>query len=213
MTATGPGSAQPGQRRPSTVKRLLIMLILVGVVLFLIFGFGAFRTIMIAKHLAKLKNPPQTVATMVATKTSFQPQMKATGSLVAEQGAAISAEVAGIVDTILFHSGQDVKKGQLLVTLQPNNDKALLAQLQAAAALDRITYRRDLAQYHAQAVSLQTVDTNRANLAVAEAQVRSQQALMAEKKIYAVLRAHRHQTGQPWPISRSGHPDRHARAS
>ncbi|MCF3948449.1 MULTISPECIES: hypothetical protein [Acidiphilium] len=74
MTATGPGAAQPGQRRPSTVKRLLIMLILVGVVLFLIFGFGAFHTIMIGKFLATLKNPPQTVATMVAAKTSFQPR-------------------------------------------------------------------------------------------------------------------------------------------
>ncbi len=185
MNGPGDGPGRTKVRRPSTTKRMIIMLILVGVVLFLIFGFGAFRAIMIGKFLATLKNPPQTVATMVARKTSFQPEMKATGSLIAEQGANLSAEVGGIVDTIKFNSGQDVKKGQVLLTLRPNNDKALLAQLQATAALDRTTYQRDLAQFHAQAVSMQTVDTDRANLASADAQVKSQLALMAEKQIHA----------------------------
>ena len=182
-TGTGPGRTKV--KRPSTTIRMIVMLVLVGVVLFLIFGFGAFRTIMIGKFLATLKNPPQTVATMVAQKTSFQPEMKATGSLIAEQGANLSAEVGGIVDTIMFRSGQDVKKGQVLLALRPNNDKALLAQLQATATLDRVTYQRDLAQFHAQAVSMQTVDTDHANLASAEAQVKSQLALMAEKHVRA----------------------------
>lgn len=188
MTANATNDQYPApvrRKRASTTLRMIVMLIIVGVVLFLIFGFGAFRSIMIGKFLAKLKNPPQTVATMVAKKTSFQPQQTATGSLVALQGAALSSQVAGIVDTISFKSGQDVHKGQLLVTLRPNNDAALLAQLQATATLDHVTYERDLAQYHAKAVSMQTVDTDRANMAIAEAQVKSQQALMAEKNIYA----------------------------
>ncbi len=184
VQTVGP-TPQRGERRPRPVLRMVIMLILVGVVLFLIFGFGTFRNIMIGKFLATLKNPPQTVATITAEKTSFQPVETATGTLIALQGAALSAQIAGIVQSIDFHSGDDVKKGQLLVTLQPNNDEALLAQLQATATLDHVTYQRDLAQYHAQAVSMQTVDTDRANLASAEAQVKSQQALMAEKKIYA----------------------------
>ncbi|MDD2878149.1 MAG: efflux RND transporter periplasmic adaptor subunit [Acidiphilium sp.] len=181
---TAPITTRAG-KRPSATKRMIIMLILVGVVLFLIFGFGAFRNIMIGKFLATLKNPPQTVATMIAQKTSFQPVQTSTGTLIAEQGADLSSEVSGIVSTITFKSGQDVKKGQVLVTLQPNNDQALLAQLKATALLDRITYQRDLAQYHAQAVSMQTVDTDRANLASGEAQVKSQLALMAEKQIVA----------------------------
>ncbi|MGC9269339.1 efflux RND transporter periplasmic adaptor subunit [Acidiphilium sp.] len=182
MTATT--TTRPA-KRPSMVLRMIIMLILVGAALFLIFGYGAFRTIMIGKFLAKLKNPPQTVATMIARKTPFQPVQTSTGTLIAEEGADLSSEVSGIVDTIDFKSGQNVTKGQVLLTLRPNNDQALLAQLKATAALDRITYQRDLAQYHAQAVSLQTVDTDRANLASAEAQVNSQLALMAEKRIVA----------------------------
>ena len=186
-TPAGPVGAPPrrAEKPPRPILRMVIMLILVGVVLFLIFGYGTFRNIMIGKFLAQLKNPPQTVATVIAEKTPFQPRETATGTLIARQGAALSAQIAGIVQSIDFHSGDDVRKGQLLVTLRPNNDDALLAQLQATAALDRVTYQRDIAQYHAQAVSMQTVDTDRANLASAEAQVKSQQALMAEKKIYA----------------------------
>lgn len=173
------------RRKPSTVKRMIIMLLIMGVLLFLIFGFGAFRTMMIHKVLAKLENPPQTVATMQAKRTEFQPKLAATGTLVAVQGASISAEVAGIVDTIRFSSGTDVKKGDVLLTLRPNNDEAVLKQLQATESLDRTTYHRDLAQYHARAVSKQTVDTDLANLRSAEAQVAGQKALMAEKVVRA----------------------------
>ncbi|OYW11424.1 MAG: efflux transporter periplasmic adaptor subunit [Acidiphilium sp. 37-67-22] len=189
MTAPNPGTASdtPARKakKPSVILRMIVMLVLVALVLGAIFGFGAFRDVMIAKFIAKLKNPPQTVATMVAKQTPFQDAENATGSLVALQGAALSAQVAGIVDTIDFRSGQDVKKGQLLLTLRPNNDDEVLAQLEATAKLDDITYRRDLAQYQARAVSAQTVDTDRANLASAQAQVRSQKVLMQEKKIYA----------------------------
>jgi membrane fusion protein (multidrug efflux system) len=174
-----------GQKRPSARKRMIIMLIAVGIVLFLIFGFGVFRGIMIKKFIATLQNPPQTVATMVAANSGWQPQMQSQGSLIAVQGANLSAQIAGIVDAINFRSGQDVKKGQLLVTLRPNNDQALLQQLQAVAAVDQVTYKRDLALFNAKAISMQTVDTDRANAQSAEAQVRSQQALMQEKLIYA----------------------------
>lgn len=189
MTASGreTESNRPARRtkRPSAMLRMIVMLVLVALVLGGVFGFGAFKQVMIGKFLATLKNPPQTVATMIAKKTPFQDRQQATGSLVALQGADISAQVAGIVDTISFHSGQDVKKGDLLLTLRLNNDEAVLAQLEATANLREITYQRDLAQYHAKAVSQQTVDTDRANLASAQAQVRSQKALMAEKKVYA----------------------------
>ena len=172
-------------RRVSARKRMIIMLLAVGLALFLIFGFGAFRSAMIKKFIATLQNPPQTVATVTATQTPWQPQMLSQGSLAAVQGANLSAEVAGIVDTIDFHSGQDVTKGQLLLTLRPNNDQAVLQQLKAVAAVNKTTYQRDLALFKAKAISMQTVDTDRGNMESAEAQVQSQIALMQEKQIHA----------------------------
>ena len=105
--------------------------------------------------------------------------------MTAINGASLSAEVGGIVDSIHFESGQDVQKGDVLLTLRANNDPAVLAQLQAQAKLDEINYARDLKQFAANAVAQSTVDTDRANLAAAQAQVAAQQASMDEKIVRA----------------------------
>jgi len=166
-------------------KRLVLMLVIVGVVFFLIFGFGAFRNVMIGKFLATLPFQPQTVATIKAPSTQWRDSVTSVGSLVAINGADISAEVPGIVDSINFKSGDNVPAGALLVTLRANNDNAVLAQLQAAAKLDQVNYERDQKQLKADAVSQATVDSDAAALQSAVAQVQAQQALMAEKQIRA----------------------------
>jgi len=161
------------------------MLILVAILFGGVFGYGAVRSYFIAKFLAGFGNQTQTVATIQAGTTSWQPAISSVGSIVAVNGADLSSEVAGIVDSIHFESGADVPAGALLVTLRANNDPAVLAQLQATATLDQITYDRDRKQFQADAISQAQVDTDRANLASAQAQVQAQQALMAEKQIRA----------------------------
>jgi len=161
------------------------MLILVGILFGGVFGWGYVRGIFIARFLAGFGNQVQTVATMIAPTSTWQSQLTSVGSLTAVNGASISAEAAGIVDTIHFESGADVKAGDVLLTLRANNDPAVLAQLQAQAAVDAITYNRDRKQFAADAIAQSQVDTDRANLAVAQAQVQAQQALMDEKIVKA----------------------------
>ena len=170
---------------PKLTRRMIIMLGSVGVLFFLVFGYGAVRSIMIAKFLAGFANQVQTVATVTAAPSSWQPALRSVGSVTAVNGAQISAEVPGIVDTIHFQSGMDVPAGALLLTLRANNDPAVLAQLQAAAALAKVTYERDVKQLQAKAVAQAQVDTDRANLAAAQAQVQGEEALIAEKTIRA----------------------------
>ena len=165
--------------------RMVTMLIVVGLIFGGVFGFGAVRGMLIAKFLTQFRSQAQTVATTVATTSTWQPTLSSVGSIVAVNGASLSAEVGGIVDKIDFKSGDDVPAGALLLTLRANNDPAVLAQLQAAAALDAINYQRDVKQFRANAIAQSQVDTDRANLAAAEAQVQAQQALMAEKQIRA----------------------------
>jgi membrane fusion protein (multidrug efflux system) len=169
----------------TTTIRMIVMLIVVLVLFGAVFGFGTFKNIMIAKFLAGFGNQTQTVATIEAQATPWQPALSSVGSIVAVNGANLSSEVSGIVDTIHFESGADVPAGALLVTLRPNNDPAVLAQLQAQASLDQITYGRDVKQFQADAIAQAQVDSDRANLAAAKAQVEGQQALMAEKQIHA----------------------------
>jgi membrane fusion protein (multidrug efflux system) len=185
--ATSPSGPppEPRARRPRIALRMVIMLAAVGVLFFLVFGFGVFRSIMIGRFLATLSNPPQTVATVPAQTSPWQPALSTVGSVVAINGANLSSETSGIVDTIDFKSGEDVKAGELLLTLRPNNDPAVLAQLQATAEINQITYQRDVKQFNADAVAQATVDTDRATLLASQAQVQAQQALMAEKQIKA----------------------------
>jgi membrane fusion protein (multidrug efflux system) len=175
----------PPPRRPRPLRRLVIMLLAVGILFVLVFGFGVFRNIMIGKFLATLSNPPQTVATMQAATQPWQASLNSVGSVVAINGANLSAQIDGIVDTIDFKSGETVPAGQLLLTLRPVNDAAVLAQLQATAALDAINYQRDLKQFQADAVSMATVDADEASLKTATAEVEAQQALINEKQIRA----------------------------
>ena len=172
-------------RRARPVLRMIVMLILVGILFGGVFGWGYVRGIFIAKFLAGFGNQVQTVATVTAGTSPWQSQLSSVGSLTAVNGASLSAEVAGIVDTIHFESGADVKAGDVLLTLRPNNDSAVLAQLQAQASLDEVTYDRDRKQFAADAIAQSQVDTDRANLAVAQAEVQAQQALMDEKIIKA----------------------------
>jgi len=167
------------------IKRLVLLLLVLVIVLGGVFGFGAFRSVMVAKFLSGFANQVQTVATAPAATSSWQPAMSAVGTLAPVNGANLSAEVSGIVDTLNFESGQTVKAGDVLLTLRSNNDPAVLAQLQATAALDEVTYRRDQREAAANAISQAQVDTDKATLLAAQAQVTAQQALMAEKIVKA----------------------------
>ena len=166
-------------------KRMIVMLVLTGLVLGAIFGFQAFKGVMIAKFMATLSNPPQTVSTMTASSQEWRPQLEAVGSLRAVSGANLSGQVAGIVSKVHFESGADVKKGDMLLELQSEDDKAKLDALKATASLARITFERDSGLVKTNAVSQQTVDTDKGNLQNAEALVAQQQALIDYKSIAA----------------------------
>lgn len=166
-------------------KRMIIMLVLTGLVLAAIFGFQAFKSVMIAKFMATLSNPPQTISTTTASSQEWRSQLEAVGSIRAVNGANLSAQVAGIVSAVHFESGADAKKGDLLLELLAEDDKARLEALKATADLARITFDRDSVLVKTNAVSQQTVDTDKGNLRNAEALVAQQQALVDYKSITA----------------------------
>lgn len=166
-------------------KRMIIMLILVGLLFGGIFGFQAFKAKMIAQYMASRGIPPQTVSTITAITHPWQRQLEAVGSLQAFRGADLAPEVVGLVAKIYFKSGQEVKAGEMLLELDASADLAKLEALKATASLARSTYNRDQQQFQDHAVSKATLDTDMANLKNAEAQVAEQQALADKKFIRA----------------------------
>lgn len=168
-----------------TTIRMFIMLGIAGLILAAVFGLHALGNHMMAKAIRGQSNPPQTVSTMMAKMSSWQPTIKAVGSFVASKQAELSAEVSGVVTAIHFDSGQHVHLGEKLVELNDEPVKAQVAQLQAQAALARANLKRDEAQLRVQAVSQAVVDTDRAKYKSLQAQVKAQRALLEQRTIKA----------------------------
>jgi membrane fusion protein, multidrug efflux system len=171
-------------------KRMIIMLIAVGLVFGGVFGFLNFRAAMIKKFMSATPQPPQTVSTVMAATQEWQPQIEAVGSLRAVNGADLAFEVPGIVKELHFNSGDDVAAGDVLLTLRADDDVAKLEALQATAALSEIVHQRDQEQFKIKAVSQATLDSDAANLKNAKAQVSEQQAVVAKKTLRAPFAGH-----------------------
>jgi membrane fusion protein (multidrug efflux system) len=171
-------------------KRMVIMLVAVAIVLGAVFGFQAFKGMMIRKYMSAMGSPPQTVSTTKAAFSQWQPNIEAIGSLRAVKGADLSLEVSGVVDSISFNSGDDVVAGTVLLKLRADDDAAKLDSLKATAALNEITYQRDLKQFKIQAVSQANLDTDEANLKNVNAQVAQQQAILDKKTLRAPFAGH-----------------------
>jgi membrane fusion protein (multidrug efflux system) len=186
----GKGAGITRGKRASMTKRMVIMLLAVALVFGGIFGFKAFVAVKIKEFMATMSAPPQTVSASAAHTSSWQPTIEAVGTLRAVRGADLSLEVAGVVDSISFNSGDDVKEGAVLLKLRSEDDAAKLTSLQASADLSQLTLERDLKQWKIQAVSQATIDTDRANLKNAQAQVAQQQAILDKKTLRAPFAGH-----------------------
>jgi membrane fusion protein (multidrug efflux system) len=164
---------------------MLIMLASVGLVFAGLYGFITFRSIMIGRFLASMANPPQTVSVTTAKLEEWRPTLAAIGTFRAVSGADLALEASGVVEKILFKSGEDVAAGQILLELRKDTDNARLESLKATAELNEINLRRDQAQLKLKAVSQATVDSDLANLRSAKAEVAQQEAVIAQKTLRA----------------------------
>lgn len=170
-------------RRPSTLKRLLIML---GLILILIAGLGFGFYLHIQSLIASApKQTPATISTATVEPSAWQPQITAVGSLLAVNGVDVATQVGGIVSAIPIKSGAKAADGEVLVQLNADPDKAQLASLEAAAELAATVLKRDSQLLATSAVSQATIDSDAADLKSKNALVAQQKALIAEKTVTA----------------------------
>jgi membrane fusion protein (multidrug efflux system) len=172
------------------IKRMVIMLVAVAVVFGGIFGFQAFKAVMIKKFIAGISNPPQTISAAAAATSEWQPKIEAIGSLRAVKGAELSLEASGVVESISFNSGDDVEAGAILLRLRTADDVARLDSLKAMAELNEITLDRSQRLLKTQAVSQAQLDSDGAKVKDAKAQVAQQQAIIDKKILRAPFAGH-----------------------
>lgn len=118
-------------------------------------------------------------------RVSWHPEIHAVASLVATAGVDLTPQLSGQVTGIYFHSGEHVKKGDLLIQLDNSNQLASLAEDRANEMLAQINYRRARHLYAARATSLAALDTARANEQSAKAAVANILATLAKLAVRA----------------------------
>ncbi len=171
-------------------RRLIIVVAAVAALLALLVGFNVFKGIMIRKFMASNSQPPQTVTTTVAASSDWQPEISAVGSVRAVRGVDVTTEVTGLVRSLEFRSGEEAKRGQVLVRLNADADIATLHSLEAAADLAVTVYDRDKLQFEAQAISQAQLDADAADVKNKRAQAAAQAALVEKKIIRAPFDGH-----------------------
>jgi membrane fusion protein (multidrug efflux system) len=180
-----PRNARP-EKKPSTTKRMIIMLILAGV---LLGGLFAVKAMMSAGMNQFFDNMPQPAVAVTATEVvqrTWPQSLDAVGTLVAVNGTDVTTESPGVIRTIRFESGQRVKKGDLLLQLDATAESATLASMEAALKL-AITQRdryRELFSTR-QAVARADLDQRESEAERLQADVAAQRALIARKSIRA----------------------------
>src|ERR1043166_9286947 len=98
-------------------KRMIVMLAAtISIVAAL--GFVKFKQIQTAiAQGAAFQPPPEAVTTIVAAQERWPSTLNVIGTMAAVRGVTVSADLAGIVDQILFEPGDRVREGQALVVL------------------------------------------------------------------------------------------------
>ncbi len=170
-------------RKPSKLKRMLVMLVAVLVLIGIIAGIKFWT---ITSMMANMPQPPApTVTTAKATYEQWQPVQGSVGTLRAVKGADLAFDVAGVVSKVNLASGDDVKQGQVLVQLRDEDDVATQRQAEAAAALAKVTFDRAKRQLDLKAVSQADYDNAAADLKAKQAAVQHAQAIVAKKQLRA----------------------------
>ena len=129
--------------------------------------------------------PPATVATSQVQTQSWQPSLSAVGSLVAVNDVSVTNEVPGKVDKLQFESGQRVDKGEPLLNLDAEVDRAELKGLQSELQLAKVQFERSAKLLKERTVSQSNYDEAKARLETARANVASKRALIDKKTIRA----------------------------
>src|ERR1041385_4891942 len=97
------------------------------------------------------------------------------GTCAAYETVQVQAQVSGVILSRNFQDGSDVKKGDLLFTIDPRPFQAALDQAKAQATLDQITLKRQQELRARNVVSPQDLDTAQANAHKSEAAAKAAQ--------------------------------------
>ncbi|HAW91893.1 TPA: efflux transporter periplasmic adaptor subunit [Candidatus Azambacteria bacterium] len=166
-------------------KRMLIMLIVAGLIFGGIFAYKAVVNHYMNQYFDTMPMPVATITATEVTTAQWQPFVSAVGSFAAINSAELSTEASGIITSIQFDNASEVRKGQLLITLDDSVDQADFTRLKAAQQLAELELDRLQTLLRDKGVSELDVRRRESKACQAKAAVASQLARIAQKTIHA----------------------------
>lgn len=166
-------------------KRMILMLVAVGVLFGGIFGYKAVGNYFMNQFLDNMPVPPATISVAEVTEAEWRPEATAVGTFRAVNGAELTTEASGIVTGIHFENGAEVTQGQRLVSLDIEADEAELERLQAAERLALVELNRHERLYRENSISESELQRRESEAAQTTAAVKAQQARINQKTIRA----------------------------
>ncbi len=126
----------------SKVKSAIIAVASLFGILLVVIGIKATQVKAMSEAGANTPAPSETVSTFAAEIQHWPNTYTAMGSVEASEGIRITAEVAGKVKEIRFKSGEQVKKGTVILVQESGNEQAQLSAAEARLRLAKSNHER-----------------------------------------------------------------------
>lgn len=156
----------------------------------LAFFFVLLLTACTKKDPPAMVRPPSVVTVAAAVTQDVPRYLDEVGHTVAREVVSIQPEVSGRITEIHFADGANLKKGDLLFTIDPrpfeaqlNAAQANLAQSKAALDFARIEFARVKDLVESKAIARQDYDTRKNAVDVGEAQVKQNEAAVESARL------------------------------
>lgn len=168
------------------MKKWMVMMLLIALLLFgSVIGFNFYKFAKMGEAMANQPAPVFPVTEQEIKATNWSPVIEAIGFIEPNQGVDVSTQVAGTVANISFESGQKVKKGTLLVSLNTDVERANLQSSQAKLPAAKANYERMRSLYGKGGVSKGDFDNAQADYFSLEGQVAALKATIDRMTIQA----------------------------
>ncbi len=158
VASRAPKAAKPRRKGAHSIPRWAYVLFAILAVLVLL---RSFQRGVGTSETAQAPVRPATVAKVVAKDVPLY--LDEIGTCAAYETVLVQAQVTGVIITRNFQDGSDVKKGDLLFTIDPRPFQAALDQAKAQAELDQVTLKRQEDLRTRKVISQQDYDTAVAN--------------------------------------------------
>jgi membrane fusion protein (multidrug efflux system) len=129
--------------------------------------------------------PSETVSTFTAELQRWPNSYTAMGTVEASEGIVIAAEVAGKVKEIRFNSGEQVKKGTVLLVQESGNEQAQLSAAEARLRLAKSNHERLLELRKRNTVSQSELDAALQQMESAQGDVNDLKTTLEKKVVRA----------------------------